>query len=49
MKNKNFKIHKSVYNTVYIMDNTSWIGLYPALEEEHLNYSVEQLKKFFEK
>jgi len=47
MKNKNFKIHKSLYNTDYIMDNTFWIGLYPALEEEHLNYSVEQLKKFF--
>jgi len=47
MKNKNFKIHKSLYNTDYIMDNTFWIGLYPALEEEHLNYSVEQLKNFF--
>lgn len=47
MKNKNFKIHKSLCNTDYIMDNTFWIGLYPALEEEHLNYSVEQLKNFF--
>jgi CDP-6-deoxy-D-xylo-4-hexulose-3-dehydrase len=49
MKNVNYKIHKSLDNTDLIMNNTFWIGLYPGLSTQHLQYTVEKLKKFFKK
>jgi CDP-4-dehydro-6-deoxyglucose reductase, E1 len=47
MKNVNYKIHKSLDNTNFIMNNTFWIGLYPALQKDHLNYVTTNIKKFF--
>ena len=49
MKNVNFKIHKSLDKTNFIMNNTFWIGLYPGLSTQHLQYTVEKIKKFFKK
>jgi CDP-6-deoxy-D-xylo-4-hexulose-3-dehydrase len=49
MKNVNFKIHKKLDKTNFIMNNTFWIGLYPGLSTQHLHYTVEKIKKFFEK
>jgi CDP-6-deoxy-D-xylo-4-hexulose-3-dehydrase len=49
MKNVSYKIHKSLDNTDFIMNNTFWIGLYPGLSTQHLQYTVEKLKKFFKK
>lgn len=34
-------------NTDIIMNNTFWIGVYPALEKEHLDYVYETFKKIF--
>ncbi len=31
-------------NTDFIMNNTFWVGLYPALNREHLEYTAEQIK-----
>jgi len=47
MKNIDFKIHRDLKNTDLIMENTFWIGLYPGLSKEHLQYSVLKIKKFF--
>ena len=47
MKNINYKIHKSLNNTDFIMNNTFWIGLYPGLQEDHLKYVTTNIKKFF--
>jgi len=47
MKNINFKIHDNLKNTDLIMENTFWIGLYPGLSKEHLQYSVFIIKNFF--
>jgi CDP-6-deoxy-D-xylo-4-hexulose-3-dehydrase len=47
MKNINFKVHGDLKNTDLIMENTFWIGLYPGLSEEHLQYSVLKIKDFF--
>ena len=49
MKNLNFKIHKGLKNTDFIMENTFWIGLYPGLSKNHLEYTVNKIKKFFKK
>jgi CDP-4-dehydro-6-deoxyglucose reductase, E1 len=32
-------------NTDYIMNNTFWVGVYPELQENHLNYIVEKIKE----
>ncbi|MSP11258.1 MAG: lipopolysaccharide biosynthesis protein RfbH [Pelagibacteraceae bacterium] len=47
MKNINFKVHGNLTNTDFIMENTFWIGLYPGLSKEHLEYSVLKIKNFF--
>ena len=47
MKNLNFKIHKDLKNTDFIMENTFWIGLYPYLSKEHLQHSVSTIKDYF--
>ena len=47
MKNINFKVHGNLTNTDFIMENTFWIGLYPGLSQEHLEYSVLKIKNFF--
>jgi CDP-6-deoxy-D-xylo-4-hexulose-3-dehydrase len=47
MKNINFKVHGDLKNTDFIMKNTFWIGLYPGLSTEHLQYLFLKIKKFF--
>jgi len=47
MKNINFKVHGNLENTDIIMENTFWIGLYPGLSKQHLEYSVLKIKNFF--
>jgi CDP-6-deoxy-D-xylo-4-hexulose-3-dehydrase len=47
MKNVNFKVHKDLTNTDFIMKNTFWIGVYPGLQKEHLEFVVNNIKNFF--
>jgi CDP-6-deoxy-D-xylo-4-hexulose-3-dehydrase len=46
-KNVNFKIHQKLANTDFVMENTFWVGLYPGLSFEHLEYAVSKFKKYF--
>jgi len=47
MKNINFKVHKNLNNTDFIMENTFWVGLYPGLSNKILEYTVFIIKNFF--
>jgi CDP-6-deoxy-D-xylo-4-hexulose-3-dehydrase len=47
MKDVNFKVHDKLRNTDFVMENTFWIGLYPGLSKEHLEFSSNQIKSFF--
>ena len=47
MKNINFKVHGNLRNTDLVMENTFWVGLYPGLSKEQLQYSVLKIKNFF--
>jgi CDP-6-deoxy-D-xylo-4-hexulose-3-dehydrase len=47
MKDVNFKVHTNLKNTDFVMKNTFWIGLYPGLMVQHLEYTISNIKKFF--
>ena len=46
-KNQNYRLPGSLTNTDYVMENTFWIGVYPGLTEEMLEYVVEKLETYF--
>ena len=37
----------SLDNTDKTMNDTFWVGIYPALDSEHLDYIAEQMEEFF--
>ena len=47
MKDINFKVQGELKNTDFIMENTFWLGLYPGLLKKQLEYSINQIKIFF--
>jgi CDP-6-deoxy-D-xylo-4-hexulose-3-dehydrase len=47
MKNINFKVHGDLKNTDVVMENTFWIGVYPGLSNQHLDYTVKKILNFF--
>jgi CDP-6-deoxy-D-xylo-4-hexulose-3-dehydrase len=47
MKDVNFKVQGELKNTDFVMENTFWLGLYPGLSQEHLEYSIGKIKNFF--
>ena len=49
MKNQNFKIIGNLKNSDIVMNSTFWIGVYPGLKKEELNYVLEIFHKFFKK
>ena len=46
MKNENYRISGELTNTDYIMNNTFWIGLQPALTRDMLEYSARQIELY---
>ena len=46
-KNIDFKISGNLKNTDRIMNQSFWIGVYPGLNEEMLNYIIKQFDEFF--
>lgn len=48
-KNVNFHVSGDLTNTDKIMESSFWIGVWPGLGDEHLDYMVETLSKVTEK
>ena len=46
MLKRKFRIEGNLNNTSKIMNNTFWIGVYPGLIHEELDFVVNQIKKF---
>jgi CDP-6-deoxy-D-xylo-4-hexulose-3-dehydrase len=38
--------YKMLPNTEFVMNNTFWIGVYPGIDEDSLNYMVEVFDNF---
>jgi CDP-6-deoxy-D-xylo-4-hexulose-3-dehydrase len=47
MSLRNFRVSGNLTNTDVVMNQTFWIGVYPGLDEEHLDYVAETLETFF--
>jgi CDP-4-dehydro-6-deoxyglucose reductase, E1 len=49
MINRNFRISDTLKNTDIIMHNTFWIGVYPGLTTQMLDYVIEKFNEFTKK
>jgi len=47
MAGRNFRVSGELTNTDVVMNQTFWLGTFPALGEEQLDYIVEKLEEFF--
>lgn len=45
--NLEYKVVGELTNTDNTMNNTIWVGIYPGLGEDHLNFIAEKLEEFF--
>jgi CDP-6-deoxy-D-xylo-4-hexulose-3-dehydrase len=47
MIGRNFRVSGNLSNTDVIMNQAFWLGVYPGLSTEHLDFIVERLETFF--
>jgi CDP-6-deoxy-D-xylo-4-hexulose-3-dehydrase len=47
MAGRNFRISGELTNTDVVMNQTFWLGTFPALDEAQLDYIAEKLEEFF--
>jgi CDP-6-deoxy-D-xylo-4-hexulose-3-dehydrase len=47
MKNMNYRISGELSNTDFVMNNSFWIGVYPGISEEMLDYVATKIENFF--
>lgn len=47
MQGRNFRISGTLTNTDEVMHNTFWLGVYPGLGTEQLDFMVDRLEEFF--
>jgi CDP-6-deoxy-D-xylo-4-hexulose-3-dehydrase len=46
-ENVNYRVVGDLTNTDCIMNNTFWIGVYPGLGHDHLDFVIEKFEEFF--
>jgi len=44
---RNYRVVGDLTNTDRIMNQTFWIGIYPGLTQEHLDYVIAKMEEFF--
>jgi CDP-6-deoxy-D-xylo-4-hexulose-3-dehydrase len=47
MIGRNFRISGELTNTNTVMNQTFWLGVWPGLTHEQLDYVVDKLEEFF--
>jgi CDP-6-deoxy-D-xylo-4-hexulose-3-dehydrase len=47
MIGQNFRVSGELKHTDTVMNQTFWLGVYPGLQTEHLDYIVGKLEEFF--
>jgi CDP-6-deoxy-D-xylo-4-hexulose-3-dehydrase len=48
MQGQRYRVHGLLENTDYVMNNTFWLGVQPALTEEMLLYVCDTIDEFME-
>ncbi len=43
----NFRISAGLTNTDVVMNQTFWVGIFPGLDQEHLDFIAERVEEFF--
>lgn len=46
-ENIEYRVHGELTNTDIIMERTFWIGVYPGLTNDHLDFVIEKFEEFF--
>lgn len=46
MKNRDYRVVGDLTNSDVVTDRTFWVGVYPGLEQSHLEYMSEVIRKF---
>ena len=46
MAGRHFRVHGNLENSDRVMHRTFWIGLYPALQREHIDYVCDTFRSF---
>jgi len=47
MLGRNYRVSGELTNTDIVMNQTFWLGVYPGLTNQHLDYVVDKLETFF--
>jgi CDP-4-dehydro-6-deoxyglucose reductase, E1 len=47
MAGRNFRVSGQLTNTEVVMNQTFWLGVYPGLTTDHLDFIVEKIEEFF--
>lgn len=45
----NYRVVGELVNTDIVMNRTFWIGVWPGIDDEQINYIIKQFKEFFNK
>ena len=45
-ENVEYRVHGELTNTDIIMERTFWIGVYPGLTNDHLDFVIEKFEEF---
>ncbi len=46
-KGRNYRVHDDLTNSERIMDQSFWLGVFPGLSQEMLDYVIDQMHRFF--
>ena len=47
--NTKYRIYGNLKNTDYVMNNLFWIGVYPGIDKQQIDYMLDIFKSFFDK
>jgi CDP-6-deoxy-D-xylo-4-hexulose-3-dehydrase len=47
MKGRNYRVSGELTNTDLVMNDSFWVGVYPGLTKEMLNFISEKIESYF--